>query len=272
MGFNFFPQAAKFLQEQKKHKHRMAIFLCLAVVVALGTVAALKMYGQAMTHKVRVLNCQMEVHEHTEECYAEDADGNKELICGMADYVVHVHNADCYDMNGDLVCPIEEREPHVHDDSCYEEREVLVCGQEETEGTEGHTHTEECYEGGEGKLSCTLEEHEHTDNCYTEELVCELEEHEHDDNCYDEAGELTCEKEEHKHTEGCYAKKLTCGLEEHTHTENCYEERGELICGLEEQEAAYPYGRVLQDGKSPDLRRTGAAHSRTGFDRRRRLL
>ena len=69
---NFLSQAAAFLQERKKHRIQTAVFLCLAVTVAFGTVAALKMYGEAMTHKVKVLDCGLEVHEHTEDCYEKD--------------------------------------------------------------------------------------------------------------------------------------------------------------------------------------------------------
>lgn len=58
----FLTQAAKALQEKKRYQRRLAIFLCLAVVVALGTFAALKLRGQAMTHQRKVLKCQFEVH------------------------------------------------------------------------------------------------------------------------------------------------------------------------------------------------------------------
>lgn len=64
----FLTQAAKALQEKKRYQHRLAIFLCLAVVVTLGTFAALKLSGQAMTHQRKVLNCQLEIHQHSSEC------------------------------------------------------------------------------------------------------------------------------------------------------------------------------------------------------------
>ena len=118
----------------------------MALVVAFGTVTALKMYGQAMTHQEKVLDCRYEVHEHTEDCYEEDENGEKILICGLADYVIHVHNDDCYDQDGELVCPLEEHEPHAHDDSCWEEEEVLICGEEETEGSTEDAAVEETAE------------------------------------------------------------------------------------------------------------------------------
>ncbi len=136
MGFDFLSQAAKFLQEQKEYKRWLAAFLCLAMVVVFGTVTALKMYGQAMTHQVKVLDCAYQVHEHTEDCYEEDEEGEQILICGLADYVAHVHNDDCYDAKQNLVCLLEERPPHEHSEDCYEEEDILICEEEESEGSQ----------------------------------------------------------------------------------------------------------------------------------------
>ena len=60
-------------------------------------------------------------------------------------------------LEGDAACGIEE---HVHSEEagCYET--VLSCGLEEGEE---HTHTDECYTL---ELICTQEEHTHTDECY----------------------------------------------------------------------------------------------------------
>ena len=154
---NFLSQAAAFLQERKKHRIQTAVFLCLAVTVAFGTVAALKMYGEAMTHKVKALDCGLEVHEHTEDCYEKDEEGNpgEELICGYADYVAHVHNDDCYDTKGSLVCQIPEREPHTHTEECVVKEKVLACGLEETlEDAAAQTQN----------FACGLEEHRHMDS------------------------------------------------------------------------------------------------------------
>lgn len=135
MKYDIMSQTAKLLQQYKKNKRWLAVFLCLAVTVVLGTLAALKLYGQAMTHKMKVLECKYEVHEHTEECY--DKEKPEELICVYADYVVHVHNDDCYDAEGRPVCPLEEVEPHEHTEECYEEVKTLVCELETAEMTEG---------------------------------------------------------------------------------------------------------------------------------------
>ncbi len=240
MGFDFLSQAAKFLQEQKNYKRWLAVFLCLAVTTVFGTAAALKMYGQAMTHQVKVLECQYEVHEHTDDCYEKDENGDPtgDPICGCADYVVHVHNDDCYDENGNLVCPLEEIELHEHDENCYEETEVLVCEEGESESVSGHQHTDSCYTEVQGELICeesTEGGHTHDDSCYSSELTCDLEEHTHDDGCY--SSELACsdESEEHEHDDGCYSEELTCGQDEHTHGDGCYSET--LTCGQDESTA-----------------------------------
>lgn len=99
-------------------------------------------------------------------------------------------------------------------------------------GLEEHQHTDECYSD---VLSCGLEEsggHQHTDACYqTAEptLICELEEgeeHTHTDACYQTAEPtLRCGQEEyegHTHTDACYTKQLSCEKEEHQHTDDCY--------------------------------------------------
>ncbi len=57
-------------------------------------------------------------------------------------------------------------------------------------------------ESEEYELICDIEEHTHTDECYT--LICEddSEDHEHTEDCY----ELICGMEEHQHDDGCYAE------------------------------------------------------------------
>ncbi len=222
MEASFFSQAAKFLREKKQNKRWMIMFLCSAVLVVLVTVAALRMYGQAMTHQVKTLECSAEVHEHREECY--DDEGN--LICGYTDYLLHIHNDDCYDTNGELVCPLPETEPHEHTEECYQELETLVCGVEESAG---HQHDMACYAMTKDALTCTLEEHTHGDDCYSQQqvLVCDVE-----------------ESEEHAHTEECYALEsgiLNCGMEEHTHDDNCYAWTEGLVCTVQEGEGGHAH-------------------------------
>ncbi len=100
-----------------------------------------------------------------------------------------------------------------------------------------------------GEPRCGLEEHTHSDACYTSTLVCGQGEsggHQHTDACYETQSTLVCgleesepteESEGHVHGEECYATEqvLVCGQEEsagHTHTDGCYE--NQQTCGKEE--------------------------------------
>lgn len=110
----------------------------------------------------------------------------------------------------------------------------------------------------DNEYSCGMEEHVHTDECYTEELVCGYEEGEPEDpdSAFsvdseptteepeaepEEPGPEETEPEVHHHTADCYEtvlvehKELTCGEEEHTHNDYCIDpDTGNYICGYEE--------------------------------------
>lgn len=111
----------------------------------------------------------------------------------------------------------------------------------------------------DNEYSCGMEEHVHTDECYTEELVCGYEEGEPEepDSAFSVDSEPTIEEPEaepeepepeeiepevHHHTADCYEtvlvehKELTCGEEEHTHDETCPvdPDTGDFLCGFEE--------------------------------------
>lgn len=113
----------------------------------------------------------------------------------------------------------------------------------------------------DNEYSCGMEEHVHTDDCYTEELVCGYEEGQPEDpdpafsvDSEPPTEEPEAEPEEtepeetepevHHHTADCYEtvlvehKELTCGQEEHTHDETCPvdPDTGEFLCGYEEHE------------------------------------
>ena len=100
----------------------------------------------------------------------------------------------------------------------------LTCNIEE------HSHTDECYSK---VLICGMTEatgHIHNENCYDDDkiLICGLEEneeHTHTDECYEIEYTLKCtepESESHVHTDECYELKRTCGKTEHKHNEKCY--------------------------------------------------
>lgn len=111
----------------------------------------------------------------------------------------------------------------------------------------------------DNEYSCGMEEHVHTDDCYTEELVCGYEEGqpEEPDSAFSVDSEPTTEEPEaepeetepeetepevHHHTADCYEtvlvehKELICGQEEHTHDETCPvdPDTGDFLCGFEE--------------------------------------
>ena len=113
----------------------------------------------------------------------------------------------------------------------------------------------------DNEYCCGMEEHVHTDDCYTEELVCGYEEGqpEEPDSAFSVDSEPTTEEPEaepeetepeeiepevHHHTADCYEtvlvehKEQTCGQEEHTHDETCPvdPDTGEFLCGYEEHE------------------------------------
>ena len=257
---DFLSQAGKLLKEHKQYKRQLTVFLCLAVIVAFSTVTALKLYGQAMTHKMEVLDCQYQVHQHIEDCYAKDEQGNPgtELICGYADYAIHAHNEDCYDSKGNLVCGLEEHEKHEHTDECFTTELVLVCGLEEVipeetpedeageapeEPAGGEESTPEA--AGQPEAEAPVVPEEESEPIQEEVLICQSEVHAHSEGCYEKA--LACGQEEHVHGEGCTSQELACGTEEHAHGEGCYDEEGNLTCEVQEhahEEACYTPANV----------------------------
>ena len=186
-------------------------------------------------------------HTHTESCYQE----TEALVCGLEETQGHTHSEACYETQ--LVCSQEESQGHthtghVHTEECYTVTQTPICESTEPD----HVHTEECYEthreltctqdtgcyDESGNLVCGLEEtqgHTHSEACYDTQLVCgqeETEPHTHTDSCYQVQRELVCGQEEvilHTHTEDCWDEdgNLTCGMleiKEHVHDETCLPE------------------------------------------------
>ena len=230
-------------RRQLKRWHRATVLLAaLALVV---TVAFMVMPAVTLENGSGMLNCSLDLHEHTSGCY--DTEG--ELTCGYADFVVHTHNYLCYDEDGYLICPLEVHEAHTHTDACYTQEQVLTCTIAEQPG---HVHADDCYTvPADAEPTCGLEEspgHTHGEGCYQTRsvLACGQEEgenHTHSDMCYEEQTVLICGQEEasgHTHTEECYPEQtpiLTCEQEEqagHTHTDECYEIQRVLTCSQEE--------------------------------------
>ena len=166
-------------------------------------------------------------------------------------------------MTSDYQCGLKE---HKHTADCY--KKVLICGKEETDGSEGHTHTDACYKE-EKKLTCDKEEHKHNADCYDEEgnLICDKEEHTHSEDCYTTEKKQICGKEEskpvkaHHHTDDCYKKELVCGLKEHTHTASCYSNENADVEDKSDWEATIP---VLSGNWAEDI--VSVAESQIGYE------
>ncbi|MCQ2514640.1 MAG: hypothetical protein MJ089_06105 [Ruminococcus sp.] len=166
------------LQQNKWRK----IVIILGCIVVFCTTYALILPALTLSNGGKYLNCQVEVHKHTEECY----NSKNELDCGKEDFIIHHHDDYCYDSEDNLVCMLPAIEAHTHTDDCYSIEKKLIC-------EDPHEHTDECYED---------------DNV----LICEKDEvilHTHDKDCYDENDNLICEKKEileHQHKSKCWHK------------------------------------------------------------------
>ena len=166
-------------------------------------------------------------------------------------------------MTSDYQCGLKE---HKHTADCY--KKVLICGKEETDGSEGHTHTDACYKE-EKKLTCDKEEHKHNADCYDEEgnLICDKEEHTHSEDCYTTEKKLICGKEEskpvkaHHHTDACYKKELVCKLKEHAHTAACYSNENADVEDKSDWEATIP---TLSGNWAEDI--VSVAESQIGYE------
>ena len=125
----------------------------------------------------------------------------------------------------------------------------------------------------ETEAQCGIEAHQHSDECYTDELVCEIPEspgHVHTDACYELSQVLVCETPEHEHSveNGCYDEggNLICELAEHHHSvdDGCYNEVKELVCDIPESEGhthdSSCYKKVLTCGKEVHTHSTACYH------------
>lgn len=146
----------------------------------------------------KILACELEEneeHTHTDDCYVT----LHELACGETEREGHTHTAECYQKWNELTCGRQEEEGHTHSDSCYKTEEILVCDKQ----TEIHHHTAACRDE-EGTLTCgltevpefistedswTTEGHRHTEACYENILTCGKTAHTHSEACYTEAGQ-----------------------------------------------------------------------------------
>lgn len=157
-------------------------------------------------------------------------------VCG---YTEHIHSAQCYELQEPEACTLPETQGHTHTEDCWQETESLICQMEEVPA--GHIHGETCQES---VVICGMEEtpgHIHDSSCTVQETVAVCEQdHAHTTTCYYYKPLTVCGLEEnpgHSHGDSCRETRLICTQEEvpgHAHAEACYLIDRELICGLEE--------------------------------------
>lgn len=166
------------------------------------------------------LCCQLEEHVHSEECYeiactlpeqeAHTHDSSCFLVftCEMPETEGHTHTEECYVQEVTLLCELEVpesdeaaqegEEHHSHEDSCWQTEQVLVC---ELPETSGHMHDEDCWTVQENPI-CGLENmdaHAHDESCMV--LSCGLEEHLHSEDCFQAVPEEPTEEVTEETTE-----------------------------------------------------------------------
>ena len=86
----------------------------------------------------------------------------------------------------------------------------------------------------EAETYCGREEHAHTQDCYTLDLICQEQEREPTETV---VALLQCGFRPHTHTDACRAPdgSIGCGISTsywHRHSAECYDEAGSLVCTL----------------------------------------
>lgn len=143
----------------------------------------------------------------------------------------------------------------------------------------------------ERETICGIQEHQHSESCYTKQvvkqLVCSAEDiglhthgsgcsdgscgyadfviHEHDASCYDGSGALVCtlpQVKEHAHLSDCYRiPQIVIG--QHDHTDACYSmQHAELLCALAESDGhTHTEGCMSQISKLVCEQEEGETHT-----------
>lgn len=106
--------AADYLARTHRRRTWKTVISVLACIVVFCTTYALILPAITMTDDNQVLDCSINIHQHTADCY----DDEYNLICGEADFVIHTHDSSCFDAEGNLVCKLPEIEAHEHTNNC----------------------------------------------------------------------------------------------------------------------------------------------------------
>ena len=144
-------------------------------------------HDESCHETIRELTCGVDSdHQHTDDCYAweerlicelptgpVEEKAEPKLICEKKEVILHTHqpyvspeNPGCYDEQGYLVCGQVQILAHQHTAACFDtveepaDTQTLTCALPEDEN---HTHTALCY--GTWVLTCSLEEHIHSEEC-----------------------------------------------------------------------------------------------------------
>lgn len=169
-------------------------------------------------------------HQHTDECYEQNkklicelptesvsGEEQKKTICNKEEIILHTHTQDCFDKDDKLICGKTQVLEHVHTQECFQtveepvDADTLTCTIPEGEG--GHTHTVEagCYDEN-GELICQVKEsigHQHGPRCYGRwKLTCQLEEHTHSKDCFPKAATSEQSIEASLYTDESYTEQL----------------------------------------------------------------
>jgi hypothetical protein len=133
------------------------------------------------------LTCTQD-HDHTDDCYQ----WTQNLICGQEEQPAgHVHDDACYTVTKTLTCDKVEVQEHLHDYTCYVRETKTQDGETEWVPLEETDTIQET-----DMLTCCQAQilaHQHTAACLTEDptitetrqvLTCGLEEHSHTDQCF----------------------------------------------------------------------------------------
>ncbi len=139
-------------------------------------------------------------HTHTDDCY-----GPEELACGQEEIQLHTHDDGCYDwtegpdgekVRGDLNCDKLEVLEHVHqkgENGCFQTVTVP------------DTPTDQPTQGDPANPDQPADDGTASGEPGEPQPICGKEEHEHEAlKCYDSDGDLTCALEAHTHSPECY--------------------------------------------------------------------
>ena len=181
------------LEENEEHQHSEACYTTTRELTCGQEEREGHHHGEECYTTTRELTCGKEEkkgHSHSDSCYTT----TRELTCGKQEEEGHHHTDACYPTEQNLICGQKERPAHVHSDECYEETKTLIC----EEPTSTHKHKAECFDEQGfcicGKVEVPVfestaanwtEGHTHTDACYEKQLICTREEHHHTDECYE---------------------------------------------------------------------------------------